>query len=179
MAVLVGYASDHGSTREIAERIAARLADRGVAVAVRPVAEVGDMSGYDAAVIGSAIHGGDWLPQGAAFLERCQVELAGRPVWLYSVSSVGEESSAFPDAVSRRMRAMTKAPKAVGAVWDRVKPRAHHAFAGVIRPRDWGVRGRMFVAVFGGRYGDHRNWAEIDRWAAGIASELGARHPSA
>lgn len=179
MAVLVGYASDRGSTREIAERIAARLGEQGVAVAVRPVADVADVSAFDAAVIGSAIHSGDWLPRAAAFLDRCQGELAGLPVWLFSVSSVGEESSAFPDAVSRRMRAMTKTPKAVGAVWDRIGPRGHHAFAGVIRPKDWGVGGRMFLVALGGRYGDHRNWAEIDRWAASIASELGARHPSA
>ncbi|MFB4298520.1 flavodoxin domain-containing protein [Actinomadura sp. NTSP31] len=66
MGVLVGYASAHGSTRSIAERVAVVLTARGVPVELRPMAEVGEARGYDAFVLGSAVHrqrtGGGGLP---------------------------------------------------------------------------------------------------------------------
>ena len=172
MVVLVAHASEHGSTREIAERIAARLGEQGVAAQARPVADVTVLTGYDAFVVGSAIHGGDWLPAGAAFLDSNRAGLAGHPVWLFSVSTIGEQSSAFPPRVARWMRNMMKVPRAVTTVQGEIGPRDHHAFAGVILPGHWGLSGRVFLTGFGGRFGDHRNWQEIDAWAMSIAGEL-------
>ena len=52
--VLVAYASARGSTRGIAERIAARLSDRGARVEVRSVDDVDDIVVYDTVIIASA-----------------------------------------------------------------------------------------------------------------------------
>jgi menaquinone-dependent protoporphyrinogen oxidase len=175
MVVLVAHASTHGSTREIAERLAARLCEQGLPAQCWPVAEVMDQAGlaaYDAFVVGSAIHGGDWLPEGASFLSRNREVLAAHPVWLFSVSTVGEGSSAFPPRVARRMRGLMRVPQAVTAIQAEVRPRDHHAFAGVIHRGDWGLSGRVFLRTFGGRFGDHRDWQEIDGWAMTIAGEL-------
>jgi hypothetical protein len=30
----------------------------------------------------------------------------------------------------------------------------------------------VFLRLFGGRYGDHRDWAAIDRWAVHPAAEV-------
>jgi menaquinone-dependent protoporphyrinogen oxidase len=54
MRVLVAFASKHGATADIAERIAEMLPRSGHEVTVRAVAEAGDPSGYDAVVLGSA-----------------------------------------------------------------------------------------------------------------------------
>jgi menaquinone-dependent protoporphyrinogen oxidase len=172
MVVLVAHASEHGSTQQIAERIAARLGEQALAAQARSVAEVTAVTGYDAFVVGSAIHGGDWLPAGAAFLDSHRLALAGYPVWLFSVSTIGEQSSAFPPRVARWMRNMMKVPRAVTTVEVEVRQRDHHAFAGVIQPDHWGLSGRIFLRVFGGRFGDHRNWQEIDAWAMSIAGDL-------
>ncbi|GAA4711506.1 flavodoxin domain-containing protein [Phytohabitans rumicis] len=51
MTVLVSYATTGGSTAEIAEWIAEELRVAGLAVAVRPAAEVDDLAGYDAVVL--------------------------------------------------------------------------------------------------------------------------------
>src|SRR5690242_10999706 len=85
MATLVIYASEHGSTREIAERICGRLRAAGLEADLRPVDQVTDLAGYGAFVIGSAIHNQAWLPQAAEFAQRHGQELTGRPVWLFSV----------------------------------------------------------------------------------------------
>ena len=58
MVVLVAYATDHGSTRGVADRIAGRLQLRGVSAEACAVADVLKVSGYEAVVLGSAIHGG-------------------------------------------------------------------------------------------------------------------------
>ncbi|HEY6278955.1 MAG TPA: flavodoxin domain-containing protein [Streptosporangiaceae bacterium] len=172
MAVLVAHASAHGSTEQIAGRIAARLCEQGLDAVSRPVADVTELTGFGAFVIGSAIHGGDWLPSGASFLAGNAGALAGQPVWLFSVSSIGEGSSAFPGVVERQMQTVTRPPRAVTAVSPDLQPRDHHAFAGVVSTARWGLAGRIFLYTFGGRSGDHLNWQEIDAWAMRIAGEL-------
>jgi menaquinone-dependent protoporphyrinogen oxidase len=170
--VLVAHASAHGSTAEIATRLAATLAAAGPDTDVRPVAEVTSLSGYDAAVIGSAIHDGAWLPDAHAFLRERKAGLSKRPVWLFSVSTVGATSSSygsFGTAVQRRMR---RDPRAIEEAEQALEHVEHHTFAGVVTPDDW-KRGsiRMFK-LLGGTFGDHRDWDDVDRWASGIGRAL-------
>ena len=56
--VLVAYASCCGTTGGVAEAIGKVLCDRGAVVDVRLVKNVGDLSSYQAAVIGSATRSG-------------------------------------------------------------------------------------------------------------------------
>lgn len=61
MTVLVAYASKHGATREIADRIAATLTAAGQPADARSTDNVSDLAGYDAFVIGAAAYYGHWL----------------------------------------------------------------------------------------------------------------------
>ena len=61
MTVLVAAASKYGATAEIAEAIGRGLRETGVAADVRPVEQVGDLSGYTEVVLGSAVYVGRWL----------------------------------------------------------------------------------------------------------------------
>lgn len=70
MVVLVAYATDHGSTRGVADRIADRLQLRGIGAEACGVGDVLDVARYEAVVLGSAIHGGKWLPAGRQFADR-------------------------------------------------------------------------------------------------------------
>jgi Flavodoxin domain len=54
MCVLVAYASKYGSTRGVAERVAAGLREQGNRAELRP-AQVADASAYDAVVFGSPV----------------------------------------------------------------------------------------------------------------------------
>ncbi len=56
MTVLVTYASKHGSTQGIAERIAEKLRQMGKEAETRSVDEVSDPGSYQAFVIGSAVY---------------------------------------------------------------------------------------------------------------------------
>lgn len=61
MPVLITYATLHGSTREVAERIASRLYADGFAVECRPLDHVPCVEKYDAVIIGGAVHSHKWL----------------------------------------------------------------------------------------------------------------------
>src|SRR6478752_6918190 len=89
MTVLVAYATAHGSTRGIAERITARLGERHVAAQARPVSEIESVFDDDGVVVGSAIHGQAWLPEAVRFMRNNATTLAARPVWLFSVGMPG------------------------------------------------------------------------------------------
>ena len=172
MVVLVAYATDHGSTRGVADRIAGRLQLRGVRAEACAVADVLQVSRYEAVVLGSAIHGGKWLPEARQFADRNAALLRERPVWLFSVSTLGDEESMFPPGVADRLRAWRKETPELAEMRRLLHPREHRNFAGAIARSHWPATGRAFFLATGGRYGDHRNWPAIEAWADLIATQL-------
>ena len=91
MTILVAYASKHGSTQGIAERIAEKLRQLGKEAEARPVEEVSDPGSYEAFVIGSAIYYGSWLKEATEWVHHHQAVLAQHPVWLFSSGPLGTE----------------------------------------------------------------------------------------
>ncbi len=89
MPVLVAYASKHGATAGIAERIAERLRAAGLEAEARPVKAVRDVAAYDAFVIGAAAYMFHWMKEATAFVRRHRTLLATRPVWLFSSGPLG------------------------------------------------------------------------------------------
>jgi menaquinone-dependent protoporphyrinogen oxidase len=163
--VLVAYATGHGSTRVVAERIGTRLAEAGTQVDVRPVDDVDDLAGYDAVVLGSGVYNQSWIPSATEFLRANSAALAARPVWLFSVGSFGDTHR----GIGKLMR---REPREIGEFQDAVHPREYRVFAGVIQRHQWPLRSRLFFHAFGGRFGDNRDWPEIEGWAKSIARTL-------
>ena len=172
MEVLVAFATSRGSTQEIAERIATGLRRHGVSADARWVTDSLEVAKYDAVVIGSAIHGSKWLPEASQFATQNISLLRQRPVWLFSVSTVGDQESMFPALVADKLRAMRKETDEITGLRAAVHAREHCNFAGVITQSDWPAPGRAFFRMMGGRYGDHRNWPAIDAFADRIAADL-------
>ncbi len=63
--ILVAYASKHGATAEIAERIGKVIREAGFEVDIFPVGRAGDLGAYGAVVLGSAIYIGQWRKEAA------------------------------------------------------------------------------------------------------------------
>lgn len=166
MRILVAYASCHGSTAEIASRIAGRLRLPGDEVECRAMGEVPGLSGYDAVVAGSAIHDQEWLADATAFMSRFSSALAGTPVWLFSVG--------MPAALPRRIQgwAMQEGDQMAAKMAAFVDPRGHRLFSGVVRKEHLTPGGRARFRLMGGRYGDFRDWDAIDSWASAVAEDL-------
>ena len=100
MRVLVTYAGETGSTREIAERIAAGLNGHGVTADLRPTNHVDGIDGYDGVVIGSAVYFGHWMKEAVEFIERVRPALSGCRVWLFSSGPLGNEPPVDPPQIA-------------------------------------------------------------------------------
>jgi menaquinone-dependent protoporphyrinogen oxidase len=93
-------------------------------------------------------------------------------VWLFSVSTLGDEESMFRPPVAKRLRALRKETPEMASFRAALRAREHRNFAGAIARSHWPASGRAFFRAMGGRYGHHRNWAAIDTWADHIAVQV-------
>lgn len=175
MTVLVAYASRHGATQGIAERIADRLRHNGIKAEAVPAAEVRDATAYDAFVIGSAAYMFHWLGDATRFVKRHRATLAARPVWLFSSGPVGTDTV---DAKGRDILVATE-PKEFAGYRAALHPRDEQVFFGAfdLDAPPIGIAERFArhlpaVAKEAMPTGDFRDWAAIDAWADRIAAEL-------
>lgn len=171
---LVAHASRHGSTAEIAERIAERLQKAGLDTVARDVTEVEDAEAYDAFVIGGAAYMSHWLKPATTFVRRNEELLARRPVWLFSSGPIGDERV---DHEGNDLLEVSR-PREFDELHRLLEPRDEQVFFGKWDPAAPAVgfaermmrllpaRGDAVTA------GDHRDWAAIDAWAGGIAATL-------
>src|SRR5262249_41183302 len=100
MPVLVTFASKHGSTQAIEERIAMRLREMGQDVVIQPVQSVAEVSQYGALVIGSAVYFGSWMKDATDFVRRHRDVLAVCPVWLFSRGPTGDAAVPEPKEIA-------------------------------------------------------------------------------
>ncbi|WP_405910435.1 MULTISPECIES: flavodoxin domain-containing protein [unclassified Streptomyces] len=166
MDVLVGYATAHGSTRGIAERLAAKLGEAGLKAEARAVESVDDADAYNAFVLGSAVHGQTWLDPAKEFVCGNLGVLAHRPVWIFSVGMPGALRGPWKRMADKEI------PVIVGTLPGDLTYRDHQLFSGVVARAQLPLTGRILFHLMGGRFGDYRDWDAIDAWAIGIAAEL-------
>lgn len=164
MRVLVAYASRHGSTAEVAERIAARLQERGLEADSRPAHEVVDVDVYDAVLVGSAVYYGSWLPEALEFVRSHRSWLAERPTWLFSVGPLGE-----------RVEDGEEQPKELAELRSAIAPEEHTTFFGRLDLERLGFAERMLARAMRSPVGDFRDWAAIATWVDAIAGDLVSR----
>ncbi len=91
MRVLVAYASKHGATAGIADRVAERIAASGIEAESVEVTKVRNVSDYDAYVVGSAVYMSRWMKEAARFVNSHGDDLADKPLWLFSSGPLGED----------------------------------------------------------------------------------------
>jgi menaquinone-dependent protoporphyrinogen oxidase len=161
-AVLVAYASKHASTAEIAERIAGAMREAGRAAEARPAAEVGDLLGYDAVVLGSAVYAGRWRREARGFARRHARTLQNMPVWLFSsgpIGAVDEHPTAPEPRFAKRLAAQ------LGA-------REHVMFGGRLPLEPGNFVERAMLKRTAPERRDARDWRAIDSWARDVVEQV-------
>jgi len=173
MKVLVAYASRHGATEGIAQRIADVLTAAALDVDVMPVGDADDLTGYDAFVLGSAVYMFRWLKDFTHFVHRHEKLLATRPLWLFSSGPLGT------DKVDKEGRDVleTAQAKDTARLVEETRARSHAMFFGAwSRGKPVGLAERFVARMPAARdampEGDFRDWDVIETWARSVAREL-------
>jgi menaquinone-dependent protoporphyrinogen oxidase len=163
--VLVAYATKYGATAEIAEKIGEVLRQAGLPADVLPTDRVGDLSAYQAVVLGSAVYIGQWRKEAVKFLKANETVLAEKPVWLFSSGPPGEG-----DAVE--LMQGWRFPGKLQPIADRVGPRDIAVFHGAVDVDKLNFIEKWMLKNVKTPVGDFRDWEAITSWATAIAAVL-------
>lgn len=159
--VLVTVATKHGSTLEIAERIASTIAHAIDAdVDVVEIDQLTSVDRYDAIVLGSAVYMGRWLSVARRFVDEHGDELTTRPVWLFSSGPIGEPPQPEED------------PADVPELIRITRAREHRTFPGNLQRHGLGFAERAMVRALRAPDGDFRDFTAVAAWATDIATAL-------
>ncbi|MCW2720923.1 MAG: protoporphyrinogen oxidase [Pseudonocardia sp.] len=162
--VLVAVAGKHGATAEIAGEIADVLRHELPAadVEVRDAADVGDLSRFDAVLVGSAIYMGRWLPAARHLVEHHRAPLAALPVWMFSSGPLGDPPRPLDDLAE------------VTSLGATITARGHQVFAGRLDPADLRWTERLAVRAVHSPTGDFRDHDAVRAWAVEVAAGIRA-----
>jgi menaquinone-dependent protoporphyrinogen oxidase len=163
MTVLVAYASKRGSTREIAETVAATLRREGLGVCLERVEDVESLEPYDAIVIGSAVYMERWRGDSRHFLKKHRKALRQKPFWAFSSGPVGDPAKDNSE--------WTEPPKIAEKV-EELGGKGHVVFGGCLPSEPTGFMMKAMVEGTPREFRDRRDWAQIRDWAHQIASSL-------
>ena len=165
--VLVVYGTKYGATAGIAEKIGQVLQEAGLAVDVKPAGDAGDVSSYQAVVLGSAVYIGRWRKEAVNFLKTNEQALAQQPVWIFNSGPLGEGDAA-EQAGDVPLR------KGLGQIADRIKVRDVAVFFGAVELAKLNPLERWMFKNVKSPIGDFRDWDAITAWATGIAEAIKA-----
>ncbi len=163
--ILVAYATKHGATAEIAEKIGEVLRQEGLEAEVLPADRAGDPSAYGAVVLGSAVYIGQWRKEAAKFLEANEAALSGKPVWIFSSGPTGEGD---PVELMQGWRF----PGKLQPIADRIGVRDLAAFHGALDANKLNFFEKFLIKNVKSPLGDFRDWEAITAWATAIAEEF-------
>jgi menaquinone-dependent protoporphyrinogen oxidase len=167
--VLVAYATRYGSTREVAEAVAARLRERGVGVDVKPVKAVRDLGGRGGVVLATPFYLGSMLKDATHFLERNRAALESLPVAVLACGPVSAEG----DMAGARQQLDDALAK---LEW--LKPVAAEMFVGKYDPAHLRIADRLIATLpaspmHGLGPHDDRDWESVRAWADALPAAIG------
>ena len=160
--VLVAYASRYGSTCGVADAIGKELCNRGAAVDVCMLKNIGDLNPYRGVVVGSAVYKGKWLPEAVDFVERNRGVLRQLPVAYFLVCI-----TMCKPTEENRHKALAYLDPVLKAV-PQVQPVKVGTFAGALDYSNLSWPIEAIMKLKGAPEGDFRHWDVIRAWATGL-----------
>jgi menaquinone-dependent protoporphyrinogen oxidase len=193
MNVLVAYATNSGSTEEVAQAIAEELGRDGAQVDVRRLEEVTNLQPYSAVVIGAPMIVG-WHRAALGFVKKHRQALSRVPVaYFFTAMSLTQTDEhcvgATPISVDSNLAKMPHNPKRL-SLHERystpsnylgpalkaapaVKPVSAGFFGGKLEMFRLKLLQMLFVMlVIRAQPGDYRDWAFIRAWATQLRTAL-------
>jgi menaquinone-dependent protoporphyrinogen oxidase len=156
--VLVVHASRKGSTREVAEAIAARLQTAGLRTVVQGARDRVDLRTFDAVVVGGALYTGRWHRDARRFLRRHRRILGTMPLGVFAMGPAATDGHSMAVSLAQLERALRRTRD--------LQPVAITIFGGVVDPE------RLRFPLNRMPPSDARNWDAITAWADEVAGNL-------
>jgi menaquinone-dependent protoporphyrinogen oxidase len=160
----VGYATQYGSTKEVAEAIAKTFHENGLEVDLQPLSKVRALESYSAIVLGAPLLMFHWHNDALNFLSRHRKELMERPVAIFALgpTHVPHEDAEWQSSQEQLDKELAKYP------W--LKPAAIRLFGGKYDPALLGFPLNLMAGKEPAS--DIRDWESIRAWAGGLKAIL-------
>lgn len=163
-AILVGYATRSGSTREIAEAVALKLREGGNAVDLQPLKEVKSLGGYRSVVIGAPFYMFHWHKDAVAFLKRHHEALTQKVVAVFALGPFNDVEKEWQGVREQLDKELAK--------YSWLDPIARVVFGGKFDPSKLGLPYSLIPALKKIPASDIRNWDAIRDWAGRLSAKL-------
>ncbi len=168
--VLVTYVTQTGSTQEVAEAVAARLREDGLAVDLRPMRDVQAVAGYHAVVLGAPLYMYRWHKDAKRFLARHRNALRERPVAVFALGPFEDKAEDWQGVRAQLDKELTK--------FSWLTPVDITIFGGKFDPAKLSFPYTLIPALRHIPPSDIRDWAAIRSWADSLAAMFQLnRHP--
>jgi len=150
--------------------MAEQLRAAGLEVDVQSVEAIGDLTGYEAIILGSAVFYGSWMKEAVKFAQHNRAMLSRRAVWLFSSGPLGTDVT---DVHGRDVREAA-VPRQIAELTSAIKPRDHRVFFRALNRARLRFPDSLVARLpaFPGVEGDFPDWADVEEWAQSIAHEL-------
>ena len=160
--VLVAYASVYGSTREVAEKVAEVLNQRGLEATVRAAEDVDSLEGFSAVVLGGALYFFRLHKKARRFLTQHRKALADLPFAAFGMGPTNDVEKEFAGAREHLNKSLGK--------YREISPIAVQVFGGKLDP---GALKFPHTAMKSLPASDIRDWEAISVWAHALPTALG------
>ena len=162
--VLVAYASTYGSTQEVAEAVAARMREIGLAVDLLPARKVQSLEEYGAVVLGAPLYMFHWHKDALHFLSQHRNALTGLPVAVFALGPIHDAAEDWQEVRNELDKELAKIS------W--LAPAAVEVFGGKFDPTRLRFPWNLVPALKQMPACDLRDWTAIRAWASNLAEKV-------
>ena len=163
-AVLVTYATNCGSTQEVAETVAAELRSGGFTAELQPMRSVKTLNGYQAVILGAPLYIGHWHKDTRRFLMYYEKALKERPVAVFALGPLHDEEKEWQEARTQFAQELAKFP------W--LTPVAIEVMGGVFNPAKLRFPFNLAPILRQTPASDIRDWVSIRTWASNLTTQF-------
>ncbi len=165
--VLVGFATEYGSTQEVAENIAEILHKEGLEVNLQPVRQVRSLDGYQAVVLGAPLYMFRWHKDAHHFLSKHQKVLKSIPVAIFALGPFHNKEEEMQSARAQLDKELLK--------YSWLAPVAIELFPGKFDPSTLRFPYSLIGPLKKMPASDERDWMVIRSWASSLTGLLGVK----
>lgn len=167
--ILVTYATQYGSTKEVSAAIAEMLINNGADVDIQPMRDIAALNAYDAVILGTPLYIGAWHTDMHLFLSRHKDALMKRRVAVFTLGPLTYMHDEIVQSTDRLNVEMDR--------YDWLKPDSTALFVGKYDPNLLNPSHRLIAALPASPLhdlpaSDNRDWDAIHEWASEVAEAL-------